>query len=81
MNNENNFLFKGFQGALDLLLNKNKVAEDIKYGKPIMYKVQFPYWNGHPPRVTKITVNGQTICTGSKISCRYLLYFFFNTLN
>ncbi|KAJ8921254.1 hypothetical protein NQ315_013726 [Exocentrus adspersus] len=58
---------EGYNGNIQLLNSKEKVIEDVMNRRPISYKVYFPAWNNIPPKVTKILVNGNLICSGPKI--------------
>ncbi|KAF7271762.1 hypothetical protein GWI33_015405 [Rhynchophorus ferrugineus] len=57
----------GYNGKIVLAESKDRVITDIFNRKPIFYKVLFPPWQGIPPRVTKIAVNGILICNGPRI--------------
>ncbi|KAJ8958022.1 hypothetical protein NQ318_002026 [Aromia moschata] len=58
----------GYNGNIQLVRSKEKVVEDIMHRRPILYNVHFPVWNGIPPKITKILVNGDLICSGPKIA-------------
>ncbi|KAG5873756.1 hypothetical protein JTB14_008326 [Gonioctena quinquepunctata] len=59
-----------YNGKIELLKPKEQVIQDIIYYKPIIYRVLFPVWRRIPPKITRIAVNGNLICTGSEIPSR-----------
>lgn len=42
--------------------------------QPIHYKVQFPVWENIPPKITKISVNGNLICSGPRIPSMFFTF-------
>lgn len=62
--------FQGYNGNIELAHSKTQVIENILSRRPIMYKVFFPPWNSIPPKVTKILVNGNLVCSGPSISSK-----------
>ncbi|KAJ8977009.1 hypothetical protein NQ317_018380 [Molorchus minor] len=59
---------EGYNGNIQLVQSKEKVVEDIMHQRPVLYRVLFPAWTGIPPKITKIFVNGELICSGPKIA-------------
>ncbi|KAG5873747.1 hypothetical protein JTB14_008319 [Gonioctena quinquepunctata] len=58
---------QGYNGNIELSKPKEEVFQDILNYRPILYKVFFPVWREIPPRITKIMVNGNLICSGPRI--------------
>ncbi|EFA05168.2 hypothetical protein TcasGA2_TC015295 [Tribolium castaneum] len=56
-----------YNGEIQLANPKELIFDDIQQQRPIKYKVFFPRWENTPPRVTKISVNGQVVCSGLPI--------------
>ncbi|XP_044261135.1 serine protease gd-like [Tribolium madens] len=56
-----------YNGEIQLANPKELIFDDIHHQRPIRYKVFFPRWENTPPRVTKIMVNGQVVCSGPPI--------------
>ncbi|CAH2002626.1 unnamed protein product [Acanthoscelides obtectus] len=61
---------KGYNGKIELQGHhyKEKLIEDVVNHRTLSYKVFFPTWQDIPPKVSKISVNGNLICSGPKIS-------------
>lgn len=71
-----NFLFvhfQGYNGMIELAKPKKEVISDVIYQRPILYKVIFPVWLRLPPRITKILVNGNLVCSGPKFPSKHHL--------
>ncbi|CAH2002623.1 unnamed protein product [Acanthoscelides obtectus] len=60
----------GYNGKIELQGHhyKEKLIEDVVNHRTLSYKVFFPTWQDIPPKVSKISVNGNLICSGPKIS-------------
>lgn len=63
---------QGYNGVIELAKPKKEIINDVIYKRPIIYKVFFPRWHRLPPKVTKILVNGNLVCSGSKIPSEYM---------
>ncbi|RZC40314.1 serine protease gd-like, partial [Asbolus verrucosus] len=57
-----------YNGQIELMYPKEQVVNDIFQQKPIKYKLFFPRWENIPPKVTRISVNGQVVCSGPPIA-------------
>ncbi|CAG9768067.1 unnamed protein product [Ceutorhynchus assimilis] len=58
---------QGYNGKIVLADERQKVINAIMHRNPIYYRVLFPSWQNIPPKVTKIVVNGNLICSGPRI--------------
>ncbi|XP_066153998.1 serine protease gd-like isoform X3 [Euwallacea fornicatus] len=58
---------QGYNGKIVLAENRQKVINDIMNRQTIYYKILFPAWQNIAPRITKIAVNGNLICSGPSI--------------
>ncbi|XP_063924332.1 proclotting enzyme-like isoform X2 [Zophobas morio] len=59
---------QNFNGRIELGTPRNQVVDNIRNRMPIEYRVYFPRWQNIPPKVTKITVNGQDVCLGPPLT-------------
>ncbi|XP_066251859.1 uncharacterized protein [Euwallacea similis] len=58
---------QGYNGKIVLAEDRQKVINDIMNRQTIYYKVLFPAWQNIAPKITKISVNGNLICSGPSI--------------
>ncbi|KAL1502648.1 hypothetical protein ABEB36_007762 [Hypothenemus hampei] len=58
---------QGYNGRIALAGERQKVINDIMNRKPIFYKILFPAWQNIPPKITRISVNGDIICSGPTV--------------
>nr|CAH7732763.1 unnamed protein product [Callosobruchus chinensis] len=60
----------GYNGKIELQGHQyyEKLIEDVVNHRILSYKVYFPTWQAIPPKISKISVNGNLICSGPKIS-------------
>ena len=57
-------VFQGYFGKIELAKDRNEVVNDIRNGRPILYRIMFPIQNPLP-KLTAIYNNDQLICSGS----------------
>ncbi|RZC40315.1 Trypsin domain containing protein [Asbolus verrucosus] len=68
LNLEHESISQNYSGRIDLAYPENQVINDILNRKPVRYKLFFPPWINIPPKLTRISVNGQIVCTGPSIA-------------
>ncbi|XP_044764045.1 serine protease gd-like [Coccinella septempunctata] len=60
-----NRIGKGQEGTITLpYTSKEQILRNIQSRVPLNYRVNFPSWQGLPPKITKIVFNGDVICFG-----------------
>ncbi|KAK9753134.1 Serine protease gd N-terminus [Popillia japonica] len=59
-----------YNGNIELTYGRAKAVDEIMSGRPLYYNVFFPLWRVFPPRVTKILVNGELICSGPPLDIK-----------
>nr|CAI5870313.1 unnamed protein product [Callosobruchus analis] len=64
----------GYNGKIELQSHHydEKLIDDVVNHRILGYKVFFPTWQAIPPKISKISVNGNLICSGPKISVQPL---------
>ncbi|XP_045466369.1 serine protease gd-like isoform X1 [Harmonia axyridis] len=63
-----NRIGKGEEGSITLPYPKDQILEHVQKKIPLNYRVNFPAWQGIPPKITKIVFNGDIICFGEPYS-------------
>ncbi|KRT85154.1 Trypsin [Oryctes borbonicus] len=59
-----------YNGNIELAYGRARAVDEIVSGRPLHYKVYFPFWKVFPPRITKILVNGDLICSGPPLDIK-----------
>ncbi|KAL3272127.1 hypothetical protein HHI36_022610 [Cryptolaemus montrouzieri] len=55
---------KGAEGSISLPYpNTEQIIDTISQGRPLNYNINFPTWRGLQPKITKILVNGNLVCS------------------
>ncbi|GJQ78129.1 hypothetical protein Trydic_g2466 [Trypoxylus dichotomus] len=59
-----------YNGNIELAYGRARAVDEIVSGRPLHYRVFFPFWKVFPPRITKILVNGELICSGPPLDIK-----------
>ncbi|XP_030755177.1 serine protease gd-like [Sitophilus oryzae] len=59
---------QSYLGKLVLTKSLKSAVSDMEHNRPVQYWLYFPAWHVIPPKITKIEVNCNQICSGPSIS-------------